>query len=705
VTAPPPSKIAVLLGRWGAPPDQVAWVALVLGVGLIVAALASRDVLEGVRRASRARFLSTVSLLAAFLTLGFAAHYLRGGPRIIDATAYVLQAKALAHGHLTWHVPWPTASFRGRFLLLAAPDRLAGIFPPGWPLLLAVGYAVGSPMIVGIGLAAGLAIATYALAHELLPGHEDAARLAATLSIACSALRYHTADPMAHAATALAVTVAFTLALRASRGAGGARAYAAVGFLVGAVACTRPVSTLPVLVVALVLLRRSRARDWAIFAAALVPGVALLLASQHAVTGGFFSSTQRAYYAVSDGPPGCFRYGFGRGVGCLHEHGDFVRARLAGGFGLRAALGTTLRRLHTHLSDALDAWPVFLLAAPACFVAARRAPRLRVAWALVGLQVLAYVPFYFDGDYPGGGARFFADVLPIEHAVVAVSLVAFLPAIAFPRKAAALLGLVGVGFALHGAYDDLSLAARDGGRPMFEPERFQDAHVDTGLLFIDTDHGFDLAYDPSVTDAKHGLVVARLRNDSHDRLLYDQLGRPQTWAYRFGARSDTRVSEPTLLPFTPPAAEVAGREVWRFESEVDWPPLAQRGAWAEPVFAKGLRQNCPSAGQALAVHPAAASGGTVTIALPVPVKAEWTVRPYVLARPGDGPVELRLGSLRWSRPAPAVSQPVCVELGAQTAELAEGEWPLEIHVSSGTALLDRVELTSPRRRTPGSGNR
>jgi len=29
--------------------------------------------------------------------------------------------------------------------------------------------------------------------------------------------------------------------------------------------------------------------------------------------------------------------------------------------------------------------------------------------------MLAYVPFYFDGSYPGGGARLFADVLPLEH--------------------------------------------------------------------------------------------------------------------------------------------------------------------------------------------------------------------------------------------------------------------------------------------------
>ena len=690
-----PSKLGVLVGRWGRPPDDVAWVALALGV-LLLATLGSRDALEGVWRASRARFLGGVAIVCAFLTLGFAAHYLRGGPRIVDATAYVLQAKALAHGKLAWHVPWPTASFRGRFLLFSPPDRVAGIFPPGWPLLLAIGEVLGSPMLVGIALSAALAIATYALALELSPPtsphRENAARLAALLSAACSALRYHTADPMSHAATALAVTVAFTLALRAERDQARTRTYVAIGFLVGAVFCTRPISTIPIFLLAAFLLR-ARVRAGALaFAVGALPGVALLLASQHAATGSFFTSTQRAYYAVSDGPAGCFRYGFGAGVGCLHEHGDFVAARLAHGYRLLAALGTTLRRLHAHASDALDAWPVLVLALPACAAAARRARPLRLAWLLVLLQIAAYLPFYFDGDYPGGGARFFADVLPIEHAAVAVSLALVLPTFSFAKKAAALLGLVAVGFALHGAYDDLALADRDGGRPMFEPERLQDAHIATGLLFVDTDHGFDLASDPAVTDPAHGLVVARLRNDGHDRLLYERLGRPPTWAYRFGPR--TGLAEPTLLPFTPVGAEVAGREVWRFESENEWPPLAQQGAWAEPVYASGARQNCPFGGQVLAIHPEGPAG-TVTIALPVPRTAKWTVRPYVLARAGDGPIELRVGPLHWESPAPrAAAENQCIELAPQTAELTEGESPLEIRVSGAPAALDRVELTN-----------
>jgi len=667
------------LGRWGLPPDDVAWAIFAFGLACVLASLASRDLLENVKGGSRARFLAGAGVAAAFLTLGYAAHYLRGGARIIDATTYVLQAKAFAHGHFTWHEPWPSASFRGRFLLFHG-DRIAGIFPPGWPLLLSIGFVLGSPMLVGIALAAALAIATYYLAREANPDEgtrEPVARFAAILSIACAALRYHTADPMSHAATALAVTIALTCAMRATT-----KSVIIAGLAVGYVLCTRPISTIPILIVAIFLLRRSGSRALGTFTLAMLPGFAILVFAQHAATGSFFESTQRAYYATSDGPPGCFRYGFGDGIGCVHEHGDFVTARLQHGFGLFAALGTTIRRLHKHLSDALVAWPLFFAAAPACWVAARKSQALRVMWTLVLLQILAYVPFYFDGDYPGAGARFYADILPIEHAAIAISLAAWV------NRSTLFVGLVAIAFGVHGAFDHLALADRDGGRPMFEPERLTDARVESGLMFIDTDHGFALAHDPAVTDPKRGLVVARLRNDNHDRLLFERLGRPTTWAYRFG-----NGTQPTILPFTPPSADVASRELWRFESEVDWPPIAQHGAWAEPIYATGTRQNCPSGGQVLIVHPA--PEGDVTLTVPFPRAGSWTVRPVILSRPGDGEVRITIDGLSWSQKrdrSDPNDQPVCMELAGQIADFPEGERPLVVHASGGPVALDRVEI-------------
>ena len=106
---------------------------------------------------------------------------------------------------------------------------------------------------------------------------------------------------------------------------------------------------------------------------ALLPGVALLLAHQRAATGDFWSSAQVAYYALADGPPGCFRWGFGSGIGCLFEHGEFVRARLSQGYGPLEAALNTVRRLAVHSIDIANFVPLSLLV-PFALVRYRRTP-------------------------------------------------------------------------------------------------------------------------------------------------------------------------------------------------------------------------------------------------------------------------------------------------------------------------------------------
>ncbi len=103
-----------------------------------------------------------------------------GGPRIIDATSYWLEARAMAAGHLAWPLDEPEASVLGRFLVrsdavgdarwpgAARPCR--GPLPPRatrpcsrWASSRARRLAVGP------ALAAALAIATYDLAARLAP--------------------------------------------------------------------------------------------------------------------------------------------------------------------------------------------------------------------------------------------------------------------------------------------------------------------------------------------------------------------------------------------------------------------------------------------------------------------------------------------------------------------------------------------------------
>jgi hypothetical protein len=612
------SRLAQLLGAWHRPADAPAWIALG-----IAAALALRCLMPARLRADpqpRARFVTIAAFVAAFLSLGYVAHYLRGGPRIIDATTYFLQGRAISHGAFSWTVPDVSASFRGRFLLFQEPDRLAGIFPPGYPLLLALGFKVGAPMVIGPVLAAAIAVATYFAARELAHGHaeeERVARLATVLSVVCAALRYHTADTMAHGAAALAVTIAFGCAL-AGRRTSRARFFVLAGLMVGWAASTRMVSALPIgaLVAACAwgTARPARARTLAWTAMATLPGLLLLFAASRAATGSAFTSAQLAYYQASDGPPGCFRYGFGKGIGCTFEHGDFVTARLPDGYGLTAALGSTLRRLRMHLTDVANFEPLALL------VLVPRSRTARLAQLVVLGQVLAYAPFYFDGNYPGGGARFFADVLPLEHALVALA-VADLFARAredFVRRAHALLALSLAGFAVHASHDHLALAARDGGRPMFEPDVLREAHVTSGLLFFDTDHGFNLAHDPFVVPTK-GVLAARLRGDDHDRLLVARSGQAIANVYRMEAGGPTITRWPGAAALTDPR--------WKFETEADWPPLRQSNGWATPLVVPG--------GRVLSLTAASDRGATAVVELPVPRAGVWRIRPTIVHR-GSG---------------------------------------------------------------------
>ncbi len=586
-------------GDFGLPPDAVAWAALILS-GIAFGAGLHRSTPRVLAQVPAKLLVAAMAVMAALLSYGYVVFYLRGGPRIVDATTYYLQARALAQGHVTFPIPSPSGSFRGRFLL-ASPDgtHLSGIFPPGYPAVLALGFLVGSPMLVGPLLGAGIVVATYALARRLFEA-PSVALLAAALSTVCATLRYHTADTMSHGWSALLLATGLVAAL----GEGVASALFA-GACAGALVATRPLTGIVCIVLGVACARARPLRLGYLVGAALLPSL-LFLVQQRLVTGVWFGSTQLAYYATADGPPGCFRYGFGPGIGCVGEHGDFVRAHLAHGYGVIAALGTTLRRLKMHLADAGNT-ELFVPVLLCGVVAVRRTPRARLAAIGIALLVVAYTPFYFDGNYPGGGARFYADALPLEHVLLAFALIRF-------RLARFAPGLALAGFAFHTAYDHEKLSKREGGRPMFEQSALVAAGIHRGLVFVDTDHGFDLGFDPSHEDAATGIVVARRRRDAHDVLLWERLGRPPAYEYEFDPRAAGATPRIVSLPLDPSAP-------LRVEAEAEWPPLEVASGFIEPSFPP-----CASAGRALEIHPDAKETATILIDVPVPGPGRYQLR-------------------------------------------------------------------------------
>lgn len=674
-----PDILWATLGPWQKPPDPPALAFAIAGVVFLFASLSKRAAGGLFDRIlpTQGKTPWSLALACSLLSLGYVAWYLRGGPRIIDATTYWLEGRTLAHGAFSFDVPDPSASFRGRFLLYR-DHHAAGIFPPGYPLLLAAGFVFGAPLVIGPLLAGAIAVVTAALARQL-GGTESACRFAALLSLLCAALRYHTADTMSHGAAALGIALALLFALRAER----KRDALLAGLALGWVLSTRVPSAFGIGAAALFLAWRAKRIPW--LALGVVPGALLLLASQRASTGHLFTFAQPEYYRLSDGPPGCFRFGLGPGIGCVFEHGDVVKARLEHGFGIVEALLTSARRVWRHADDVVDGWPLLLFLLPAVIRTARASLGGKMIGLIVLLQIFAYAPFYFDGNYPGGGARHLADVLPIEHALIAVAI-GKMALGTFEQRALAVAGTCCIFFGIHSASGHVELQKRDGGKPMFEPDELQKIGVlQKGLVFLDTDHGFALALDPGAK-TETGIVAARWRDDSHDRLLFDRLGHPTSYLYRFG-------QSPPAVAWSPPAAvDDVGQETWRFESESDWPALDQSGGYAIPTWASST---CASSGRALELVPVSGGNAIATIALPVPRTERWRIVPRLLRRPRDGAGRLTIGEAHWSIDPSQRAEITCLELEPIDLLLTAGEIPVILEAYAAPVALDRIVLGRP----------
>ncbi len=691
VSPPPPAPVNFWLGTWSRPPDRpsqvaLALAALLLGVALVPGGprwlVSLLEVTGAGDLKRRRRFLFVASFVAAFLSLGYIAFYLRGGPRAPEAATYWLQGRALSHGHLTWTVSDPTASFRAKNLLLSAPDRLAGIFPPGYALLLGPAFLLGAPMLVGPLLAAALVLATWLLARELAIGAgEDEARadwigrVAVVLSLVSAALRYHTAESLPQGASAVALTVALASALRGRR-TGDAQLFGAAGLAVGLVLCTQPMSAIGVglAVAGLALLSREGARPLLWACAASLPGLALLLAANRAAAGHAFASPA-AYYAARFGSPGAPP-------------------------GAKAAAMAILRRARANLADVANFEPIALLP----LLLLRRDVRRRaglgtlLAAALVCLQVFIAVPAGAgEGTSAGAGASALTDVLAVQHALIALALGLALPYAWFGSVATATVALSLAGFSVHTSHEHARMAAAGLGRPHYEPDVAREAGATHGLFFFDDDEGYELAHDPAAT-ASHGIEAVRVRGDDHDRLLFDLLGRPPTH------RHLSSHTGPSVSSWTP-----SGGDVWRFESEADYPPVAVSDpsiGRAEVVEALGT---CASDGHALAMTPTGAADASVTLELPVPRTAAggprktWLVTPRTFQRGGPGEGELILVAspggpplAQWSWTDVARGAPLCADLLAKPVELGGDvtrAW-LVMTAKGGAVALDRATLRS-----------
>lgn len=565
---------------FGLPQDAAAWLALALACAV--------PFLPARRFGHRAR-LFILCALAATLSLGYFFFYLRGAPRIIDATTYLLEARSFAQGSFSFTVPEPTASFRGRFLIhtQSDPTRLSGIFPPGYPALLAFGVLLGAPFAIGPLLGFALAFCTYGLTRAVTMRKEDAL-VAACLSALCACLRYHTAETMSHGLSALLTVIALWSTVELLRAP---RRYAelALGLSIGFLVATRQLNGVALTIVtlgALLFARKLRHAQALRIFVATTPGLVLLFSYHYAVTGDVFVSPQSRYYDFADGPPGCFGLGLGRG--CAYEHADVVAQQGGQGLTFLWMLKNTLHRFHFHLMDVAHFEPLLLVGLFAIW----RARRRHATWPLAAHLVIipsAYSLFYFAGSYPGAGARLYAELIPVWHVFIALGL---------RQLRLTRAGIIAclVGFSLHASFSHRMLAA-----PHFGPKLAPASHIGSlardrqarehepkPLLFFKTAHEFNLAHLQS-----DSFLGARRTFDSREELLARNTKSMKRLVYD-GSKGFAEFHELSPQSHTPHAlAPIV------LESEFDYPPLAKHDLWVHPEH---IPESCVSRGRALALH-------------------------------------------------------------------------------------------------------
>lgn len=298
--------------------------ALIAAVRALPEAWLERAVARGRAMGAARAFPGWIALCATLLCAGICYACIGPLPHVEDGVAYLYQAKTmLVSGFFQPSPPVPLA-FDARFCWIFMDDlgRSYGIFPPGWPLLLAAGVAVQlpwmvNPVLVGLGLL---------LVWKLINLTDD--RQTAALTIVLLAFSpfvvLQGASFMSHPATLVWILVAMLGAARAVRG-GGWSAGLLVGLGIGLTLATRYVEGL---ILGLVLAgalagatvrQRVPATLWLAGLLGLAPGLGMALADNQAKTGSPFLTPVERWYTVQYGAP-LNRPGFGPDVGLEWDH-------------------------------------------------------------------------------------------------------------------------------------------------------------------------------------------------------------------------------------------------------------------------------------------------------------------------------------------------------------------------------------------------
>jgi hypothetical protein len=270
--------------------------------------------------AARPRLDRFAWLLAAFVTAVAGVLCLtsyQAIPHVPDEIAYVLQARYFAAG-LPWMTPPAVPAAFDTFLLEVSGDRWYAVFPPGWPLVLAMGVKLGVPWLVNPVLGGVCVLLTYLLVQELA---DRATARATTFLLAVSP--WHLLMSMSFMSHVLSLTLALVTAWGTARSwrTGSWAAALTAGIALGVLGMSRPLegvavgllAGLPLLVAAF---RRGHVGALVAGAAGTAVTGALGLAYNRVITGSPWVFPAERLFDREYGP-GKYSIGFGpeKGLG------------------------------------------------------------------------------------------------------------------------------------------------------------------------------------------------------------------------------------------------------------------------------------------------------------------------------------------------------------------------------------------------------
>jgi len=401
------------------------------------------------------------SAVAVALALVVALGALQGMAHVSDEVAYTLQARLFAAG-VRVGPPADVPSMLDYPFWITSPASYSP-FPPGWPVLLAVGEAIGRPWLVNVTLAGLVPPLVWGIARVWMSPRE--AELAAAAAGVSPQLALLAGSRMSHVSVLVSLGVLLLVVLRrrdplwAWVGAGLAAAYVVLARPFDAALLAGPLLLLGVLWAPA---RSARA------AVVFLPGIGalVLLADNAALTGNPLSFPMSAWLEswVPGGPrPGCNALGFGPDIGCTDV------------FGVRGHTPVKAWKIGSAALVRLDALLLGLPGAGVLAVLGWARMRRVLPFVATALVVGGYALYWSPGL--AYGARFYAPLLLILPLGLAAVL-ARLPRL-WPLLALVAVSLIGGSRLLPTLADDYWCVGPGARRSLAE------AGVREGLVLLD----------------------------------------------------------------------------------------------------------------------------------------------------------------------------------------------------------------------------